>query len=480
MAVAGSVLLCIGTGFLLVGLGFGRAARPSNLLLRVSLSIGFGVAVFSVAYFLARVFGFIHLWLVDSVIFTVLLVILVRWRANRGLAAPWSNHNRAGVTSRFLQAAFVLALATALYSAIARALGHPYGSGWDSFAIWNLHARFLYRGGVHWQEGFSALIPWSHPDYPLLLPAAIAHLWTIAGHETPAVPAVIGLVFTFSTVALLFSGLDLLAGRTSALLGALALLCSPFFIELGTWQYADVPLSFFFLATLVLFHLADHSTGHDDRISRGMLALGGLAASCAAWTKNEGIPFLCAILLTRVFVSSRQRSFGTGPEPNRRSHVLPVLWGLLPIFLVLVFFKRFVAPPGDLFSDAATMLHRLADPSRYWVVLKWYGKELLRFGHWLLIPLPVLMSLFYFLTRKRVPFPETADVRASAWALTLTIGAYFFIYLITPYDIYWHLRFSLARLFIQVWPSATFLFFLRIGPQISEQSPGNHECTIRV
>lgn len=470
MAVAGSVLLCIGTGFLLVGLGFGRAARPSNLALWVSLSMGFGVAFFSVAYFLARVFGFIHLWLIDSVIFTVLAVIWVRCRANRGPAAHSSNHNRAGETSRFLQAAFVLALATALCSAIVRALGHPYGSGWDSFAIWNLHARFLYRGGVHWQEGFSALIPWSHPDYPLLLPAAIAHFWTIAGHETPAVPAVMGLVFTFSTVALLFSALDLLAGRTSALLGALALLCSPFFIELGTWQYADVPLSFFFLATLVLFHLADHSTGPDDRINRGMLVLGGFSASCAAWTKNEGVPFLCAILLTRVFVSSRQRSSGTRAE--RRIHALPV-WGLLPIFLVLVFFKRFVAPPGDLFSDAATMLHRLSDPSRYWVVLKWYGKELLRFGHWLPIPLPVLMFLFYFLIRKRGPFPENADVRASAWALTLTIGAYFFIYLITPYDIYWHLRFSLARLFIQVWPSAIFLFFLRIEPQISQQSPGN-------
>jgi len=29
--------------------------------------------------------------------------------------------------------------------------------------------------------------------------------------------------------------------------------------------------------------------------------------------------------------------------------------------------------------------------------------------------------------------------------------------------VYWHLRFSLNRLFLQLWPSANFLCFLRIA-----------------
>ena len=85
------------------------------------------------------------------------------------------------------------------------------------------------------------------------------------------VPAVIGLVFTFSTAGLLFSALDILVGRTSALLGAIALVATPFFIDLGTWQYADVPLSFFFLATLVLLHMhrAQFAAGAvESRLSR--------------------------------------------------------------------------------------------------------------------------------------------------------------------------------------------------------------------
>jgi hypothetical protein len=472
MATAASAILCVATGFLMLALGFGRSiARPPAFWLCSSLSVGFGVAVFSIAYFLARASGFMHLWIIDCASFAILLSAWLIRKGNQGGIPSWLDQSKSSLRSRFLKAAFILGVAAASYSAIVRALGHPYGSGWDSFAIWNLHARFLYRGGADWGDGFTRLIPWSHPDYPLLLPAAIAHFWTVAGHETPIVPTIIGLVFTFATVALLFAALDLFAGRTSAVLGGMALLCSPFFIELGTWQYADVPLSFFILATLVLFHSAKRSIDTEDRISRNMLALGGFSASCAAWTKNEGILFLCAILLTRVFLKPQPASRTLG-QGTQRLQLLPVLGGLLPIFCVLVFFKRFIAPPGDLFSDASTMLHRVTDPSRYWAVLTWYGKEFLRFGHWLLIPLPLLMLAYYLSIRKRVQRSQDADIRASAWALTLTAAGYFFIYLITPYDIYWHLRFSLARLFIQIWPSAIFLFFLRVHPHISELSAG--------
>ena len=47
-------------------------ARPcalrsrSTLLLRISLSAGFGLAVFSIIYFLARWSGFLHLWAIDG------------------------------------------------------------------------------------------------------------------------------------------------------------------------------------------------------------------------------------------------------------------------------------------------------------------------------------------------------------------------------------------------------------------------------
>jgi len=457
MAIAPAGILCFATGFLVVALGLGALHSRSTLLLRISLAPGFGLAVFSIIYFLARWSGFLHLWAIDGMVCAILLIALMSLRKHRISPAP-NVEASDQATPQCLLIAFGVALLAALYSGIRYALARPYGSGWDSFAIWNLHARFLYRGGIFWREGFSPLIPWSHPDYPLLLPAAIAHFWTVMGRETTAVPAVIGLVFTFSTVGLLFSGLDILLGRSSALLGAMCLLSTPFFIDLGTWQYADVPLSFFILATLVLLHLHDRLAKGGVE-SRGTLALAGLAAGFAAWTKNEGILFLVAILLTRMWLTSRQ------PSPGRRpiSQMAPMLLAVAPIFALIAFFKRAVAPPGDLFSDLATMLHKLGDPSRYWAVLKWYGRELIRFGEWWLIPLPIVMLVLYFLLKRNVTREEKETVRASAAALVLTLAGYFFIYLITPRDIYWHLRFSLNRLFVQLWPSAIFVFFSALG-----------------
>ena len=98
----------------------------------------------------------------------------------------------------FVYAATVLSLAIFLmYSLDAR---HGEYDGWE---IWNMHARFLFRGGSHWTDGFTNLLDYSHPDYPLLLPASIARSWLYSGVETQITPITIALAFTFGTVALL-------------------------------------------------------------------------------------------------------------------------------------------------------------------------------------------------------------------------------------------------------------------------------------
>ena len=77
----------------------------------------------------------------------------------------------------------------------------------------------------------------------------------------------------------------------------------------------------------------------------------------------------------------------------------------------------------------------------------------------------VALLVFYLLVRPKRP-PERASIpNVSIVSLGLVLLGYFAIYLITPRDLYWHLRFSLNRLFLQLWPSAIFLFFLFVRPQ---------------
>lgn len=472
-----AIALCVASGYLIVQLTWPNAGMKTDPLLRLSLSLGFGLGFFSTTFFVARTLNLVHLkhvLTIDVSCFAILLGgYFLRRRYTRAIDFPQpASHDPklAQGLHRFLIAAFVVTLAAALYSSIMLALAHPHGDGWDAFAIWNLHARFLFRGGSYWRDGLSPLIPWSHPDYPLLLPAAIAHFWTYLGNDNPAVPSAVGLAFTFSTLGLLHSSLARVRGRTAAMLGLMALSATPFFIEQGSSQYADVPLSFFLLASIALLSIHQQPPSENAR-PRGLIILAGLALGFAAWTKNEGILFLSATVIASMLVfipHKRQES------PTKESQETPPAWPTLaalllaaaPILGLVLWFKH-IAPRGDLFQAPAIMLQKMLTPARYWAIVKWYAKEFFRFGEWWPIPLTLLLPALYFIAANRNAGPRTAS-RVALWTLGLTLAGFFAIYVITPNELYWHLRFSLNRLFLQFWPSAIFLFFSSVFFRLSD------------
>ena len=501
--------LCMALGYLAItSLWSQKKSIWSESMIRISLTPGFGLAIFSVVFWLTRLSGNAHV-----VAFDVLLLILLgftyavqRSRTTNEAPAKYTLSSRAKMNypvfsgnssqsrdlasapqsldqgllntpeikppkwlARVSTASFAIALIAALHRATLRVVAHPHGEGWDAFAIWNLHARFLFLGGSHWRDGFNSMIPWSHPDYPLLLPAAIAHFWSYLGHDDPLVPAIVGLFFTFSTLALLVSSLVSLQGRNAGLLGGLALASTPFFVEQGTSQYADVPLSFYILASFVLLHVASR---HNSHLNLAPTMLSGMAAGFAAWTKNEGLLFVCSLLVAQVsHAVSNSRQQDSSPEfaGNWRTLAYSVL-GAAPLLFLIGWFKHTIAIPGDLFSSPSTMIQEILTPTRWWIISQWFAKELLRFGNWWIIPGTIAMLAFYLVIFPRRKSESQPALRTSAMTLFLTLAGYFAIYLITPRDLYWHLRFSLNRLFLQLWPSAIFLFFLLVGRQLWPRS----------
>lgn len=472
MAIALAVVVSFVSGYLLVCAGWLRA-QPNLFawLMKLSLAAGFGLGISSAAYFLARMIGGDHFIVVDLLILVVLCILYAYVLARRqsGPTASPQPVEDIAVSPRLtalLTGSFLVAIVVALYDAVVGVLAHPHGDGWDAFAIWNLHARFLFRGGSHWRDGFNPLIPWSHPDYPLLLPAATARFWSYLGHDSPPVPAIIGLAFTFSALTLLVSSLWRLRGPNAALLAGITLSATPFFLEQGTAQYADVPLSFFILATIVLLHFRFQQQSDSSLWqARGPLALAGISASFAAWTKNEGLLFVIATCTAHVcFFARKSDTHGAFPNSSGRPRdLLVALFGSLPMLALIAWFKHSVATAGDLFSSPPVMLEKILTPSRYWATVRWYFREFFRFGDWWIIPGTVVLILFYLLAHGGNKTLKHPGLRPSLAALALTLAGYFVIYLITPRDIYWHLRFSLNRLFLQLWPASLFLFFLFVG-----------------
>jgi hypothetical protein len=232
-------------------------------------------------------------------------------------------------------------------------------------------------------------------------------------------------------------------------------------------QYADVPLAFFYLATLVLLCLSDHV----EEGRGGLLALAGLACGMAAWTKNEGLLFMACVLLARTWTLGRSSGMR-----DCWSRMRPFLAGLLPVVLIILFFKVQYALPNDILGPAgrASALERILTPSRYATIGTWFLKQPFVFGGWdqlrfiPISPVPLLLlALLLFRIRpdvKGIPGPKMA-----AWTLGLTLAGYFFIFLITPLRLDWQLGTAGGRLLLQLWPSALFLFFMVVRDPFSDR-----------
>jgi len=280
--IAAAALPCWGT-YALVAAGSRALPRtPATTILRLCLASGIGLGWGSGTYYLwLLAFGRPQgMYLAVDALFWFLLSFL--FRADRrlhslmnepsprlALPAPGRkagvNHGDEQIPSPpvvwwTLRIAFAVVLAVAAAGLVGQALAEPNG-GWDAWAIWNLRARFLYRLGDDWPQALAGTF--HHTDYPLLVPANLARCWTFLGDDPSWAGAVLGIAATLATVALVMAAVTLRRGVSSGLFAGVVLLGTARFLRWGALQYADVPLSFFFLSTLVL--LMQHDEVRQER-----------------------------------------------------------------------------------------------------------------------------------------------------------------------------------------------------------------------
>ena len=438
-------------GFALVLLLWPKHSHDKyHLMLQGSLAAGLGLGVFSVLLFIFLLVagsagGFPFLSLIILAISSALLYYSFKKTDRQDAVCTDSSFVDAGVYKKISIVFYVLTLSVVVIF-IAHSLNYPNG-GWDAWAIWNVRARYIYRGGEDWLTAFNPFL--AHSDYPLLLPLSVANGWIAAGNETIVVPAVIAFVFTFSTILLAFSSLALLRSKDQGYIAGLILLGSLLYIRIGAYQLADVPLGFFFLATVVLLAFYDRTS------ERRLLFLAGVMAGFAAWTKNEGLLFIVALIISRSLVALRQ--------PDKKQpvkEIFPLLSGALIVLAVILFFKTAIAPANDLFAYQGTTetLSRLTDLSRYHQILMAYASQgwVLTGG---LISLPVFGVYFALMGRSPRGCCE-ASIKTAVITIILLFIGYFFVYITTPHPLAWHLRTSLDRLLVQIWPMFIFWFFM--------------------
>ena len=413
------------------------------LTLKISLGTGLGFGIASILHFVALQIapGKIN-------IFAVMLFLMLGL-----LAAVFLRERRAGPglpalprPTRLQWALGAAALLTTVFMLLAYgrlAANQPQGA-FDAWAIWNRAARFIHRDPMDWQTSLSPALYWvDHPDYPLLVPLNIAWAWDLLGNETLRAPAVQAVLFLLGSLGLIFSALGLARSPGQASLGVLLMSGTPL-LTVSSWGLlADVPIMYYILASVILIHLSL------TRKEPGSMVLAGFMAGLAAWTKNEGLLFLLAgvsgLVLTR-YADLRGALIRYG------------LGAALPLAVVLYF--KSLAPPNDILASGSG-LDLLTDPTRYGILLKALGGMALHFGDW---PFSLLIALaIYAIVVRFSPPPGTSrSVFTIAAIIILQFLGSCTVYLLSPHDLEWHLRTSLARVILQVYPSGLFIYLLAL------------------
>ena len=309
--------------------------------------------------------------------------------------------------------------------------------------MYNRAARFVYRDQPHWLQSFSPRMdPIFHADYPLLLAMNIAADWEALGGDTPHVPMVQSGLFAVACLGLLVTALAAVKSPGQAALGLVILWGTPVFVNEGAREMADVPLAFYILATGVLIYLfVLHRRP-------GLIILAGLTAGLAAWTKNEGGVFVIGALVALViaFIHGHRGQclivlrLGLGHTPCSRA-----------VFQICA-----RAAKRRTKQRSCPFLQQILDLSRHAEILRAFWLEITSFGSWGIMPVGrdhCHSGLYYLLFHSPIPRELRPAYIAGSTMLVIQAVGYYGIYLITPYDLAWHLSFSTTRVVLQLFPS---------------------------
>jgi hypothetical protein len=315
----------------------------------------------------------------------------------------------------------------------------PHGD-WDGTVIWNSHARYLYRDGALWHKTIRNTF---HPDYPLLTPASTARIWRYMGEEVPETAGNLGALFALSAIGILIVTLAQFRGDSRALLFAFVLIGTPFYLDHAVSGSADVPFSLYVLATIALIYVASNGPAQN----RGLLVLAGFTTGCAGWTKNEGLLFIVA-----VSVAMLAPIFWKPADTLRRFSAF--LTGLALPLIVILWFKLAVAPPSEIVTGRHydDLLRKLENPQRYFAIWMYLSEYFWSFGDWVVTPIVLVFAYVAFSRVDRKVLLNGGWLKG-VLICAIVLAGYAATYMISPYDLQWHVESSLPRLYLHLWPA---------------------------
>ena len=438
--------------------------RGKSFLLNLSLGTGVGFGLVSILFFFWKLAGgvshSVYFVLEVSLLAVLAIAFFFFYKKTENCSTiPSVQKESTTWLTKFLKITLGLTILFSVCSVVTLLIRYPWG-GWDAVSQWNNYGKFMGLGGDNWLGFLSEeMRSGGHKDYPMLLPSVLGRSFAFAGGASAIVPGMVTVLTIFAVAAILFSSLAIIKGKREACL-ALFILLGTRVVTSGRWsvQYADIQLAFFILAALILISL--YSSAQKKPLS--FIALAGVMAGFGAWTKNEGLLFLAVLVLVRLVIMLVRKDF-----KKLLQEVICFSAGFGLILILVLWYKANLATEGaKLFMDKGSFLDKLTDGERYIVVAKRFFAEMINIKRWPMFALLFLYLIFAGIDKKQF----SKGVGTVFFTLLTMFVGYFFVFIVTPRDLPWHLDTLIDRMFLHLFPSLVFLVFLVSGKSAMVES----------
>jgi hypothetical protein len=236
------------------------------------------------------------------------------------------------------------------------------------------------------------------------------------------------------------------AGKIISLVTSCVLFINPYFLFLGTAQYADVLLAFYLLSGIILLTI---SIKEKDK---NLAGISGALLGLLTFVKNEGVVMSC-LILTLVFIYLIFNK--TDDKKINRSMFLKMLFGFLIAAIPTIIFQLFLAPSNnDILPNLTLNASALFTKENMIIVFNSLKKEL---GNrewcsiWFLI-------LFIIITNFKSLIRKEACILSAFFLLYILVLS--IVYISTQkVDITWWISSSLPRIYFYLLPSILFLCY---------------------
>lgn len=456
-AVAIIAVLGLGWSISAVILRSGDLPGVTGARLCASPAIGYGIV--SLTLFAVRHFQGGN-WIVWGVVLVGVCVSLALCMRQRGLREdaerdPWTEKRvrRARVVEGPLLLVFLFVCGLVALRGLEVSKSNPYGS-WDAIAMWNLHARILNRAPENSAAVFGRLEA-GHPEYPLLLPGAIAGQFALVGHESLVVPTVTGIVVFAAAVGTVIWLVWATAGMMYGLAAGITLLVTPAIGHFGFDQCADVPVSYTLVLAVGLVSLGLRSGSH--KVPWRPFLVAGFVLGCLIWLKNEGMVHAMIVMGVTLVVAVGRRMLGSDGHGLTRA-LISLVAGAVPGLAALVVFRLTWVGSREAQAFLRGTDEKLLSWDRWSTVLHGMVSAMLppsgleRWGLWWVV-FPLLVVLYAF--RGRLRGNRVIPLLTSGFAILAYVG----FYVLSPYDLAWHIPRSIDRLLVQLLPLTVFGLF---------------------